>query len=269
MRLFDTHCHLQDPAFAGDESAVIERAAAAGVEGMLVCGYDLHSSRAARELAATSPLVVAAVGVHPHDAASADLATLDEIARQAGGPDVAAVGEIGLDFYRELSPRGAQLAALEAQLAIAVACGKPVSVHSRGAEDVILAPLQAFACRSGPARGRHVGVMHCFGGTLEQALAFVEAGFAVSLSCAVTYPGNHEGRRLAAGLPLEAIVVETDSPYLPPQGRRGQRNEPANVRFAVEAVAEARSADPVAIAETSALTARRLFAASVSATGAR
>lgn len=268
MRLFDTHCHLQDPAFAGEEDAAIERAAAAGLEGMLVCGYDVPSSGRARELA-ISPLVFAAVGIHPHDAASADAAALDEIARHAAAPNVVAVGEIGLDFYRDLSPREAQLEALEAQLAIAAATGKPVSVHSRGAEEAILAPLKAFARRVSAAGRTHVGVMHCFGGTLEQALPFVETGFAISLSCAITYQGNHEGRRLAAALPLEALVVETDSPYLPPQGQRGRRNEPANVRFAVEAVATARGLEPTAVAESSASVARRLFGTAVTAPGAR
>lgn len=259
MRLFDSHCHLQDPAFAGQFDAVVERARAAGLTGVLLCGYDAESNLAALALAARSPLVLPAVGIHPHDASTVDLRVLDELARQAALPEVAAVGEIGLDFYRDLSAREAQYSALEAQLEIAIAARKPVSVHSRSAETEILAPLSAYARRSPLAAEGRAGIMHCFGGTLEQARPFVELGFAISIACTITYPKNDEARRLATHLPLESLVVETDSPYLPPQPLRGKRNEPAYVAAAVEAIAAARGLTPDEVAAATTANAERLL----------
>jgi TatD DNase family protein len=252
MKLFDTHCHLQDPAFH-DVDRVIERASAAGVEHLLVCGYDLASSERALELSERHPEVLAGAGVHPHDARDATPTALDRIGSFASDARCAAVGEIGLDFYRDLSPRDVQLQVLAAQLDLAVAVARPVSVHSRGAEEEIHAPLADFASRSSlVANGQPPGVMHCFGGTVAQARRFVDLGFLVSVPCTVTYPNNDEGRRIATELPLESLVVETDSPYLPPQGLRGKRNEPANVAAAVRAIAALRgiSVDEVAAATT-------------------
>lgn len=259
MRLFDTHCHLQDPAFAGEFDATVERARAAGLIGILLCGYDPSSNRHTLELAARSPLILPAVGIHPHDAAKVDQDALGELARQAALPAVAAVGEIGLDFYRDLSPPEAQYAALDAQLEIAIAARKPVSVHSRSAESDILVPLAAYARRSPLGADGRAGIMHCFGGTLEQARPFVELGFAISIACSITYPRNEEARRIAAHLPLESLVVETDSPYLPPQALRGKRNEPATVSAAVEAIAAARGLTPDEVAAATTANAERLL----------
>jgi TatD DNase family protein len=251
MKLFDTHCHLQDPKF-DDAGAVAGRAVDRGVAWMLVCGYDLPSSERAVAMAARSPALLPAVGVHPHDANDVSDEVLASIEALAADQRVVAVGEIGLDFYRDLSPRDTQREVLAAQLDMAARLRKPVSVHSRGAEDELFELLAAYAEKSPLGRAGRPGVMHCFGGTLEQARRYVELGFLVSVPCSVTYPANDEGRRVASGLPLEALVVETDSPYLPPQGLRGKRNEPANVGAAVEAVAAARGArvDEVAAATT-------------------
>jgi TatD DNase family protein len=258
MKLFDTHCHLQDPAFH-DVERVIERASAAGVEHLLVCGYDLASSERALELSERHPEVLAGAGVHPHDARDATPTALDRIGALAHDDRCAAVGEIGLDFYRDLSPRDVQLKVLAAQLDIAVDAGKPVSVHSRAAEEEIYAPLSYYASRSSLANGRPPGVMHCFGGTVAQASRFVGLGFLVSIPCTVTYPNNDEGRRIATELPLESLVVETDSPYLPPQGLRGKRNEPANVAAAVRAIAELRGTTAEEVAAATTANAMRVF----------
>jgi TatD DNase family protein len=258
--LIDSHCHLQDPAFADDADAAIRRAAEAGLVAMLVCGFDAPSNLVALDLAARHEIVQPAVGFHPHDAKDVTPRVLDALAAQAALPRVAAVGEIGLDFYRNLSPHGVQRDVLDAQLDIAVRVGKPVSVHSRSAEDPIFEHLHAYASRSRLASaGRPVGVMHCFGGTLEQARRYVEIGFLVSLACTITYPANEEGRRIARGLPLESLVVETDSPYLPPQQLRGQRNEPAYLRAAVEALAEARGISFESAAHATTANAARLL----------
>ena len=258
--LIDTHCHLQDAPFAADLEQVIERALAAGIGAMLVCGFDPASNLAALEMATTYPFVYPAVGCHPHDADQMTPPALDLLAAQAASPAVLAVGEIGLDFYRDLSPRDVQIQALEAQLAIAVQVGKPVSVHSRDAEEAIFPHLAAYARRSPLSTSkRPFGVMHCFGGSLEQARAFVEIGFLVSIPCTITYPRNEATRRIAAELPLESLVVETDSPYLPPQPLRGKRNEPAHVRAAAEAIAAVRGIAVETVARATTENAIRLF----------
>lgn len=261
MRLFDSHCHLQDRAFAGEREAAVERASASGVSGMLLCGYDVQSNASTLEMAARHPgLVHAAVGFHPHEAKDVTPAMLDALAAIAARDDVVAVGELGLDFYRDHSPHDAQRAVLEAQLAIALTTGKPVSVHSREAEDAIAGQLLPFADAFARQHGRRSpGVMHCFGGTLEQAQPYLEAGFMVSISAVVTYPKNVETRRLAAGIPAGRLVIETDSPYLPPQRLRGQRNEPALLAATAIAVAEARGCDAVDLAEQTARNAERVL----------
>jgi len=261
---FDTHAHLQDLAFAADADEVIARAEAEGVGGMLVCGYDEPSNAQALALAARSPLVFPAVGFHPHDAKDVTTAMLDELERLAALPEVVAVGEIGLDFYRDHSPHDVQREVLDAELAIAARLGKPVSVHSRAAEDAIFEHLDRYSRDSGWQPGaRPVGIMHCFGGSLEQALRYVGIGFLVSFACTLTYPRNDEARTIAAALPLESIVVETDSPYLPPQKLRGKRNEPANVARAVEALAAVRGMDPEQVAAATTANALRVFGVSL------
>lgn len=251
MQLFDSHSHLQDPRFDEDRGAVLARAAAAGVETIIVCGEDVASSEAAIALAARTarPRVLAATGFHPHEAAQATEPALDQIETLAGRAPVAAIGEIGLDFYRDLAPRHVQRSVFDAQLAIAARLGLPVSVHSRDAEEELKPYLARFAGESPLGReGRPLGVLHAFGGTLEQARRYVEMGFLVSLTCAAGYPRNDEARRVAAGLPLDSLLIETDSPALPPQSQRGTRNEPAHVRVAAQVVAEARGVSVEAVA---------------------
>jgi TatD DNase family protein len=251
--LIDSHSHIYDKAFAGDLPEALANAANANLSKIVVCGDDVPSSVAAVAMALEHDIVIPTVGIHPHGSRDADDASIAEIRRLALLPDVAAVGEIGLDFYRDLSPRDVQLAALEAQLNIAIEVEKPVCIHSRSAEDVIAQPLAVFARNSTlPGQGRAIGVMHCFGGTLEQAQRYVDIGFLISLACVVTYPNNDQSRRIAMELPLGALLIETDSPYLPPHHLRGRRNEPANVTFAVQAIADARGCtfDEVATATT-------------------
>lgn len=258
--IVDTHSHIQVDRFADDREAVITRALQEGLSRIVVCGDDVPSSYAALALADTHEAVLPTAGIHPHEADSADPAALDAIRELARDPRCVAVGEIGLDFYRDHSRPEAQYRALEDQLAIAVETSQPVVIHSRAAEDAAVEPLRQYAARSPlAASGRPVGVMHCFGGTLEQARVFVDMGFVVSLACTITYPKNDELRSIAAELPLGALVVETDSPYLPPQRLRGKRNEPANVSAAVAALAEARSMAYEDVARESTANAARLF----------
>jgi TatD DNase family protein len=258
-QVFDTHAHLQDPAFT-DVEPVLRRAADAGLVGILLCGYDAHSNQRTLEMSKKSALLFAAVGFHPHEAKDITPAMLTELEIQAALPNVVAVGEIGLDFFRDHSPHDVQRTLLDAQLGIAARLKKPVSVHTRSAEEEIFEPLAIYSRARGWAPGNEpVGVMHCFGGTLEQARQYVEIGFLISLACVITYPGNTEARTIAAELPLESLVVETDSPYLPPQPLRGRRNEPAHVVQAVQALARARGITFGAAAEATTANAVRVF----------
>lgn len=261
---FDTHCHIQDPQLIGDFDGVLERARSAGLEGMAVCGYDAPSNELALELAARSSLLYPAVGFHPHEADDVTRAMLSDLETQAALPAVVAVGEIGLDSYRNLSSAANQRKLLDAQLEIALRVGKPVCVHSRAAEDVIAEQLGPYASRA-RAKGVAVpGVMHCFGGTFEQAQPYLEAGFVVSISCTVTYPKNEATMRLAQLVPLESLVIETDSPYLPPQVKRGKLNEPANVMEAARAIAALRQVSLEQVLEATTRNAERLFGIRVS-----
>lgn len=261
--LIDTHCHLQDPKFDGaSTAAAIERARAAQIE-MVLCGYDARTNTQALEIAARYDGVYPSVGFHPHEAKDVTAAMLAELEALARLPEVVAVGEIGLDFYRNLSPHDVQRRVLDEQLAIAASLRKPVSVHTRGAEEAALEPLTAYShlCKWQPG-DVPIGVMHCFGGSIAQARRYVGIGFVVSIACTITYPKNDDTRALAAGLPLEALVVETDSPYLPPQSMRGQRNEPFHVQSAIEVVAAARNEPVSRVADATTATARRVFALS-------
>lgn len=262
--LFDTHAHLTDPKLAAEADAVVARAAAAGVVELLTLGYDLPSSEAAVALARRFPgRVHAAVGLHPHEADTAWEQLLPRLRDLAADPAVAAVGELGLDFYRGWSSEERQRKLLGAQLELALEVRKPVCVHSRAAEAAILAPLREFAAAAERAGLSTPGVMHCFGGTLAEAMPFAELGFLVSIAGPVTYPKNDQTRALAAGLPARSLVIETDSPYLPPQGMRGKRNEPAFIVETARAVAAARGVTFEEIAALTTMNARRLVAAAV------
>jgi TatD DNase family protein len=184
---------------------------------------------------------------------------LAELESLAALPEVVAIGEIGLDAYRHHSTPENQRKLIDAQLEIALRLGKPVCVHSRAAEGAIGEHLLPFAKAAARAGLSVPGVMHCFGGTLEQAQPYVAAGFFISVACSVTYPRNDETQRLARSLPLEVLVIETDSPYLPPQTRRGQLNEPAFVLEAAKAIARLRGEPLQQVVEATTANAARLF----------
>jgi TatD DNase family protein len=240
--LFDPHAHLHDPAFAADRNAALARARAAGVARILTVGTDPASARDAVALAAAHPEVYAAVGIHPHDAATAGDDALAAIAAMACAPKVVAIGEIGLDYYRNLSPRDAQQRALRAQLALARELGKPVLLHCREAHADLLATLETEGV--GPAGG----IMHCFSGDLEVARRAGALGLLVSIAGPVTYPNARRLGEVVRALGLAPLVVETDCPYLPPQPWRGQRNEPAYLGTTAARVAELCGVTPEAVA---------------------
>lgn len=260
MTLIDTHAHLDFRKFDADRPAVIERARAAGVAAIVNVGTDLTSSRRAVELAGEYDTVYAAVGMHPHDAKKLDGATLAELRDLAQQPGVVAVGEIGLDFYRDLSPRNLQRRAFQAQLAWAAKLGKPVIIHDREAHDQVIEILAGWVAGLGnsPLAGR-LGVLHTFSGDLVMAERAIDLGFYISISGPVTYKNARRLADIVRALPLERLLVETDCPFLAPHPHRGKRNEPAYVRLVAERIAELKgiSIDDLATATTA--NAQRLF----------
>lgn len=232
--LFDTHAHLHFPEFTDDLDAVLARARTAGIRRMLTVGTDPETSRAAIDLARHQPDVWASVGIHPHEAGAADDAAFAEIERLAGEPRVVAVGEIGLDFFRDLSPRDAQERTFRRLLDLARRTGKPVLVHCRDAHADVLRVLE-------DERVVDVGgIMHCFSGDVAIARRCLELGLFISLAGPVTYPNARSLPDVARFVPADRLVVETDCPYLPPQGHRGRRNEPAYLAITAARVAELR-----------------------------
>jgi len=228
----DSHCHLDHPDFDADRAAVVSRARAAGVTHLITVGTDLDSSARAKALARAHPEVFATVGVHPHDAGAAPADYLARLPALADDTRVVAIGEIGLDFHYDLSPRDVQRRLFVEQIGLARQLGLPVVVHLREAYDEGLGALQ----REGA--GEVGGVIHCFSGTLAQAQRALELGFSVSIPGIVTYAHPGELREVVRALPLDSLLVETDAPYLAPVPRRGQRNEPAFLRHTVDRIAE-------------------------------
>jgi TatD DNase family protein len=251
--LFDTHAHLHFPEFAHDLDGVLGRARAAGVRGMLTVGTDVETSRAAIAIAAREPDVWATAGVHPHDAAAADDATFVEIERLARAPRVVAVGEIGLDFFRNLAPPDAQRRCFAALLDLARRVGKPVVVHCRDAHEPTLAMLADARI------GDVGGIMHCFSADAAIARRCLDLGLHVSIAGPVTYPSARALPEVVRVVPADRLVVETDAPYLPPQPFRGKRNEPAHVAITAARVADLRGESLEALGPVMTANARRLF----------
>ncbi|MBI4261253.1 MAG: TatD family hydrolase [Actinobacteria bacterium] len=249
MGAVDTHCHLF--LLEGDPAPAIEAARLSGV-GRLVCvGIDAESSLRSAELAESFRGVFATAGVHPHTASSFDAAAGNAIEELLSNPQVVAVGETGIDRYRMLSPVEDQERALRVHAALSRETGKPLVVHCRDAWPDVIRVLD-------DERADRV-VLHCFSGDARTALACAERGWFLSFAGNVTYPANGHLREAAAAAPAERILVETDSPFLAPQGLRGRDNEPANVLFVVDAVAAARGESRDAVLGTTARNAMAAF----------
>ena len=251
-RLTDTHCHLDFDRFDEDRAAVLERARQAGVTLIVNPGVDFASSRRAVALAAEHPEVYAAVGLHPNSCGELSEAQIAELRVLAGQPRVVAIGEVGIDYYWNKFPPEAQRRGFEAQLSLAGDLGLPAIVHDRDAHEDVLAAVETF--------GRTTIVLHSFSGSPAHARRALEAGAYLGVTGAVTYPKAHELRRVVKDAPLDRLLIETDAPFLPPQPRRGQRNEPAWVRWMAEQIAEVRGAPVEAVAEATAANAERVFA---------
>jgi TatD DNase family protein len=259
LRLFDTHTHLTDAAFDEDRDAVLERAGAAGVERLVAVGTDLPSSRDAVHLARTRPRVVATAGVHPHEASSAG-DPWGELESIWDSGAVAAVGEVGLDGYYDHAPMETQCAVFERSVDAACRHGLPLVVHCRDAHAQLWDVLEASGNRLA-AIGPCPGVMHSFSGdraALDRALSL---GFMVSFAGIVTFRNADDVRDVAAAVPEDRLLSETDCPYLAPVPRRGRRNEPAFVRHVVDKLAEIRGERPDVLAKHLWENAKALFGA--------
>jgi TatD DNase family protein len=254
MRLVDTHAHLHFPEFAADLDEVLRRARLAGVAALVTVGTDRDTNPAAAALAERHADVYATVGIHPHDAAEAtdeDLAAMERLARSS--PKIVAFGEMGLDYFRNLSRPDVQARIFRRQLDLARRVGKPVVVHCRDAHEDALAILAEERV------GEIGGVMHCFSGDAAVAKRCLDLDLLISLAGPVTYKNARALPDVARFVPEDRLVVETDCPYLPPQPHRGQRNEPAHVSLTARRVAELRGADPERLAAAMSDNAARLF----------
>jgi TatD DNase family protein len=229
--LIDSHTHLEMEDFDGDRDAVVERARQAGIEFMITVGTSIAYCKKALDLAGRYPEVYVAVGIHPHDVKDIDAATYDELRQLAAREKVVAYGEIGLDFFRNLSPRQVQIERFGEQLELAVEIGLPVIIHNREAHRETLDML-------GSRQGRLNGVIHCFSGDQTMARKCLDLGFAISVPGTVTFDKAEELRRVVQYVPLECLLVETDAPYLAPLPHRGKRNEPAYVAETAAKIAQ-------------------------------
>jgi len=254
--LTDTHCHLSLDQFTDELDPILRRASEAGVDQILIPGIDLETSRRAVELAEKHDQLFAAVGVHPHNASSYSELAREELAELARSSTVVAIGEIGLDFYRDHSPRDVQEITLIDQLSLARQLELPVILHNREAQEELLEVLLEWAPTvSHPQKG----VLHAFSGDRKGAEKALASGFYIGVAGPLTYPSAKELRNIIRDLPHDRLLLETDSPYLPPQPHRGQRNEPAYLTFIAEELGQLMQRDFDEIAADTSENATRLF----------
>lgn len=249
----DSHAHIQLSQFDHDRDAVLKRANETAVSAILVIGFDLETSLSAVELASNYDNIYATVGMHPHDSKDLTTDVLDTFRDLLNHPKVIALGEIGLDYYRNLSPQAVQKEAFEKQLDLAEETKMPIIIHNRDAYMDILPILEA---RSGHIRG----VLHCFTGDVELMHRSLEIGFHIGIGGIVTFPNAKEMREVATEVPLERLLIETDCPWLAPQSWRGKRNEPAYVSEVAEKIAALRDISGEIIGEMTTRNFNSLFA---------
>ena len=273
--LVDTHCHLDFESFAEDVEAVVARAAEAGVTRIIVPGLDLDNAPAVLALAERFPGVYAAVGVHPNSAAGWRDEWIDALRELAQHDKVVAIGEIGLDYYWDKTPPPTQHQALTAQLELAVELGLPVIIHNRDASEDVLRLLTAVAQGSRDEGAREErssltpgtwnlepalrGVLHSFAADWATAEAALGLGFYLGFTGPLTYKKADELRAIAARVPLDRVLIETDAPFLAPHPFRGKRNEPAHVRLVAERLAEVRGVSLADVAAATTANAQALF----------
>lgn len=265
--MIDTHAHLDSAEFAQDIEAIVARAASAGVTAMVTVGVDIDTSRQAVALAETHPCIVAAVGVHPHHADTWSQSRA-ELRSLAASPRVVAIGEIGLDYYRRRAPVDLQRQAFLEQLTLARELRLPVIVHDRDAHDDVMERIRAET-KQRDNESQPTGAIHCFSGDLEMMLAATRLGFFISFAGSVTYPKAGDLNTVAAAVPKEWLLIETDSPFLAPQPVRGKRNEPAYLAMVLNHLAGLRSEAVDVLARQTLTNAIKLFGPALAAAANR
>lgn len=252
--IVDSHCHLDFPDFDTDRDALVERARAAGVETMVTISTRVAKYAGLKAIVERYDNVYCSIGTHPHNAAEEpDVTTADLIALSAD-PKVVAIGEAGLDYHYDNAPRDAQRASFIRHIAAARETGLPLVIHARSADDDMAAVL-----REEMGKGAFPAILHCFSSGRDLALAGIELGLHVSFSGILTFKRSEDLRAIAAELPLDRLLVETDAPYLAPVPHRGQRNEPSYVVETAKVLAETRGLEPAALAVATTDNFYRLF----------
>jgi TatD DNase family protein len=256
MDLIDSHAHIDFPQFADDREAMLQRARDAGVNTLLAIGTGPGPEKldAALPFAEQCEWIYTSIGIHPHEAKEVAQHHLEELARLAQHPKVIAWGEIGLDYFYDHSPRDTQATVFHSQMELAHAAKLPIIIHCRDAWDDCLAQLEQHWKPTGLG-----GILHCFTGTLDHARRGLDMGFHISFAGNSTYPKTQHLRDVAREIPLDRILIETDSPYLAPQPYRGKRNEPAYVVEVAKTLAAVRNLAPEEFAAATAANFRRLF----------
>ena len=254
MAYFDSHCHLDPMRYGDDLPQVIARARSAGVTGMTVIGTRAADSEAAAELAAREPGLAAAAGIHPNDVAEIAADEWDRVVRLVESGRSAAVGETGLDWYRDTSPRDLQREFFDRHLRLAQKHALPVVIHSRESIRDVLDML-----RDASARGPLVPVLHSFTGTAAEAAEAIEMGCYLGFAGMVTFRSAGAIREVAAGVPADRLLIETDSPFLSPEPHRGRRNEPAHLVHTARCLALARGEPVERLAAVTTANARKVF----------
>lgn len=249
--LTDSHAHLEMREFDRDRDEVVRRAAAAGVKRIVTVGTTLADCEKAVAIAAANPSVYAAIGIHPHEVKSIRKETYDRLKKIAGGRKIVAYGEIGLDFFRNISPPDVQVRRFGEQLELARELSLPIIIHDRDAHRETVSMLK----ESGIGRG----VIHCFSGDYAMARECLDMGFYISVPGTVTFPKSERLREIVAKVPLDRLLVETDCPYLTPVPHRGQRNEPAYVAHTARRVAEVKKISFEETARVTSENAARVF----------
>jgi len=251
--LIDSHAHLEMPEFKGDLEEVIQRAKASGVASIFTVGTEKKDWKRALDIANSHPSIYAILGVHPHNVKEIDDRTYSELRDLCQGEKVKAYGEIGLDFFRNLSPREVQLDRFREQIALAKELKLPIVVHDREAHQETLEILRSEKAEECG------GIIHCFSGDYDMAKQCLDMGFTISVPGSITFKNAGEFQDIVKRLPLESILVETDAPYLTPVPFRGKRNEPSYVRYTAQKIAEIKKVPFEKVAEVTTVNALRVF----------
>lgn len=252
MYFIDTHAHLDFPDFDADREEVIRRSQEEGIDSIINVGSSLKGCFAAIDLASRYEIIYASIGIHPHSAGEIDSSGFEQLKSLLTSKKVVAIGEIGLDFYRNLSPVETQKELFRKFVDLSITSNLPLIIHSRQAEEETLGILKEKA-------GKLKGVLHCFSGSRDFLESCLNLDLYISFTCNITYKKSDNLRELVKLIPEDRLLLETDCPYLSPEGMRGKRNEPVNVKLLAKAIAELRNCSIEAIAKNTTGNAGRLF----------